>query len=147
MAAVEGSVSSAEALSPLDGGRYHATDAHPEIITALFRVCFKTGGMLFAFHFIQNSSSLHSMVPVCFTIRYVSRTVQAHTLIRQLVSLANQYPSRIRAAIINLPRGIFPFTAVNTGFISARMEWLHGFTPPIKQFSEDISAHLVSGKA
>ena len=45
MAAVEGSVSSAEALSPLDGGRYHATDAHPEIITALFRVCFKTGGM------------------------------------------------------------------------------------------------------
>lgn len=147
MAAVEGSVSSAETLSLLDGGCSHTTNTHPEIIAAFLGTRANADFKIFSFHFIQNSSSLHSMVPVCFTIRYVSRTVQAHTLIRQLISLANQYPSRIRAAIINLPRGIFPFTAVNTGFISARMEWLHGFTPPIKQFSEDTSAHLVSGKA
>lgn len=147
MAAVEGCVSGAETLSLLDGGFSHTTNTHPEIITAFLGTRANADFKIFEFHFIQNSSSLHSMVPVCFTIRYVSRTVQAHTLIRQLVSLANQYSSWIRAAIINLPRGIFPFTAMNTGFISARMEWLHGFTPPVKQFFEDSSFYLLSGRA
>lgn len=122
MAAVEGSISSTEIVRLLDGGFSYTTNTHPEIIAAFLGARANANFKIFALHFIQNSSSLHSMVPVCFTIRYVRRTAQAHTLIRQLVSLANQYPSWIRAAIINLPRGIFPFTAVNTGFISARME-------------------------